>query len=183
MDSDAEEIWRDRLRKDVDVTKIKDKQTLLDEIDKTPDEVTLISKKGKVYTKDLTEAKANLKEFIGDLISGSDSLQDTFIENNIKDLETTTTSEGINRIVIRVIENKDIDSDKRDLFRNEGALRERQTAGENLDILTRDDFLKLGFAGTSLKKSAGRISASQENLQKALEREGFTITENNRIKK
>ena len=63
------------------------------------------------------------------------------------------------------------------------AERQKELARETPEQLTREQLLDLGVQGTSFKKSASRIGISESDFRIALEREGFTITENNRIKK
>lgn len=93
MDADAEEIWKDRLTKDIDVDKVRDKQSLLKEIDTTPNSYT--TKTGKVVS--LTKAKENLKTFVDDLMT-SDSLQNTIVSNTVTEVEKTTNITTVSTI-------------------------------------------------------------------------------------
>ena len=77
MDADAEEIWRDRLRKDVDVDEIIDEETLQEEINDLPSFIS---------GRNISGAKRNLLDHIGTLVDNSSSLQSTII-NNVDRLE------------------------------------------------------------------------------------------------
>ena len=75
MDAYAEEIWKDRLSKDIDTSKITDRQSLLTELKKLPDK----NKDGK----DITAAKANLIKFVDSLFK-SKTLEKTATSNIFK---------------------------------------------------------------------------------------------------
>ena len=66
MDADAEEIWKHRLQYDVDLRKIKNRKSLLKQIENLP-----ARKDGR----NINKAKENLIRFVDDLITGSPSLQ------------------------------------------------------------------------------------------------------------
>tara|TARA_Y100000310_G_C20379061_1_gene667166 strand:+ start:123 stop:674 length:552 start_codon:yes stop_codon:yes gene_type:complete len=177
MDSDAEDIWTKRLRKDVDVDSINDVESLLKEIDDTPDSVFLTSKKGIVFERDLTEAKDNLKTFVNDLISGSGSLQDNIIKNNTEELIGATTKEQVDVIVDRVQGITDLDSDSRVSFRNQGALRERELLKE----IAPEDITEqqiLDSPRRTIKGFAKDFGITEDKAREVVVREDFTLSPN-----
>ncbi len=179
MDSDAEEIWKDRLRKDVDSENITDTQSLLDEIDGTPDSVFLTSKTGKVFERDLTEAKNNLKTFVNDLVLGSGSLQKTMFDNNISDLKEAKTKETIKIIEDRFIGIPKIEFDKRQSFRGEVALRERELLKEVPEELTKEQISDLGLR--SVRKLSAELDLSIEDTKSLLTDKGFELIRNETV--
>lgn len=185
MDSDAEEIWTKRLKKDVDVNKIKDKQSLLNEIDGTPDQVILISKKGKVFTRDLTEAKSNLKEFVTDLISGSDSIQSEIVVNNEKDIRDSTTRKQVTDIILNVSEIPKLDQARKDDIERVGVEKINKLIEEKGYSITREEILDANLDQLkSIRKFGDRLGISTEEAKEVLIREGFTLfDEERRFKK
>jgi len=83
MDADAEEIFRDRLRFDIDIGKVKNKQNLIDEINKLPDTKTSLTGK----TIDLSNAKKNLLNNVDSLLRNSPTLQADIVSNTILDVK------------------------------------------------------------------------------------------------
>ena len=93
MDAEAEEIWRDRLRKDVDVDEIIDEKSLEEQIDKAP-EYKISARRSR----NLSEAKKRLKENLSSLTNTS--LNDT-IEDNLKNQRDFGK---LKRVIIRSVE-------------------------------------------------------------------------------
>lgn len=61
--------------------------------------------------------------------------------------------------------------------------RENELIKETPMELKRSELLDLGVAGRSLRKVADNLGLSEDNTARLLEKEGFTITEQGRIKK
>ncbi len=174
MDSAAEEIWIKRLRKDVDSGNITDTESLLKEIDDTPNSYT--TKTGK--TVDLTQPKQNLKTFVNDLISGSGSLQDTIFDNNTSDLAGATTKDAIKDIENRFVNIPKIDTDRKQLFRGEVAVRERELLKEAPEDLTKEQISETGLR--SIRKLSSELDLTIDETKTLLIDKGFTLFSNDK---